>query len=1132
MSGVSQKIVGTLGVKVVPDTRGFRKDVKQKLQKIQKTIKGDIRLGVSIKDDTKRKLQTDVEKLRKQLSQAVDLGVDLNEAALAQARGALEHIDATADIKAELDKASRQDVKITAKDIADDAKQIVKFTADIADYNLRPAATKLKKKLENSIHPEIKTRIKAAQGGIQKLKHEVKDQLEDVDAAVGIVAELKANAKHHIKETLEDITPKLKVTAKLKRGIKRRIKHKIERIHPVIKARVRLVGLWRSMARLRASFRYARTLLHRSMADVRRLNAMLAVTTMRIAAQLRYQLAALTVMSTALLGRLTRVVAITSLIAPLIGGALAVVGAGLSVTAAALGSIARALMSSLPALLALPGILAGATFSMAALIPVVKAMGETLSDFADDFKQLGADMGETAMAVARDQLRRTVEVLFPAIERGMGNISYAIGLIIRDLADAIASTRTLENISNIMDYTAQALAELAPGIAAFTRGLIDLSVLGADYLPDIARWITDIAHRFEAWVRRGMESGRLFDMVDNAVYSLKHLYRLLAAITTATTGLFRGMAGGDFPAIDDLADSYVRFSNAVNSSNVQETLAKFFNGSRAGVRAMVPGLKKLFDGLGHGLDSINAMMVESGRAVGAFAGAIGALFANDAFRAGFVALFSGIANGFEALEGAMAVFAPHMGDLLAVLGDMAQTLGETIGGLLSNTAFTGGVVTFFETIQDALQVIGNTLVTLAPAIGAILVTIGDVAHFVASVFGQLDNPAVADTIAGAFGRVSEVIHELEEKLPQVTAFVGDLIDTVKALFEHGISGAVTAILGEMGGVGSFIQDLLPKIQELAPVIGAATASIMLFAQALPLLTTIGEYIGLFTKAAPAIAAVSLVVAALSRVWPQVQEAMEPVMEILQRLWEEIAPVATEAIDILIDSLAEALLPIIEALAPLLEGLAPVIEALVPLLVPLAKAIGSILKLAGGIVAIIMIAVGAILEELAPAIEWLADKLGWFFDGFATVVNDWADHFIDAKEKVADFIHGVVDGIKEGIESWVRFFTAIADGLKGMKAGIKSFFTGGSFEEGFIQAVADARAERNRPTTLNEAILQDVSAKAKRGGMRSPEDFDAYSARGVKLFDGGNITNITINNPISQSDTDSIREEAALLGLAN
>jgi hypothetical protein len=543
---------------------------------------------------------------------------------------------------------------------------------------------------------------------------------------------------------------------------------------------------------------------------------------------------------------LPKMAAIVSGITSLAAAAIAA-GGGIATLA---GSLASVLAISALA----PALIAGAGVSIATLMVALAQVGDRLNDLLPLWDDLKTAIGDNFWVEAEEPIRRLVTDLFPSMRAGLTRTATALGQWSASLADAFRTALTGEVVGRMFDRLVESIDIAAGGTDSFANALVNLGLVGSDYLPRLAQWIADLTERFDNFVGAAAADGRLKGWIDGGIESAKLLGSVLADSVRIIAAIGRAAeaAGGD--GLATLAGGLSRVADALATPEFQAGLTGLFEGSNAAIDGVNRGLERFGQMLGDRSGDISAFIATGGDALGELLGGISDLLNQPAVGEGFLAFINGLRDGITELFDNIdpAVFGEFVKSLGEFTGSLATELGGTLGSgltdllplisdLLDDAA--AGLPDLAESITQILEDLPGALdaivekgpaavdlfVGLVDAVSLLADLIGPLADLIAPVIEKLGEAgSAASALTDFFNGNSDSILDLGDKM---TGFNGKMIEVygvIAGVLAPGLrfladmaNVARDAFIEIAGAIARFVADAVAAIQRFIGQIGAA-----------------------------------------------------------------------------------------------------------------------------------------------------------------------------------------------------------------------------------------------------------------------------------------------------------------------
>ena len=721
------------------------------LRRIERAI-GQTR-GQAHAEISKRDIE-DIKRQLRQMDSRAPVKPVLDDNAVAKLGRELDEMKAQIKARVDLDKQSQAKAIKDLKGIDAEIDAKVEINgSDIAEIKEKIANIKSDLKVNASLEKAAQNKIRA--------------EVEKIDARLQAKPELDNASAKKIREEIKALGAKIETEAHLSEASKKKIKHELNKLDG--KATVNA-----DLDDGKARFDLARLTKKPYFVDI---HARLAKASLiQVATQLK-ALAGGNIFGNLknslsdLFTNLDTVAVKMASVGVAAGGLISILGSGLGVVSAFGVGVAH----SLPALLALPGILGAAGAGIGIFVAAMKDAKDVLADLGPRFTALQQDISLNFWGEAADAVRNFANSALDALGPSISNVAAEMGSMAAAVADA--ATDHIPGFAASLEYLRQALDIGGDGAGAFTDALLSLGEVGAKYLPAIAGWANGVAYSFQNWVQAKIATGEMDQAIQGAAKTFGTLKDIVFDLGGIIGGLFTAMAAGSAP-IDSIAGALDRANQAVNGPLWQGTLTSIFSSM--------------------------------------------ATAANFAFQ------------GVGSLGGAFVSLAPTISTILPLIGQIIQTGLNGISLALQDPAFQGGLVSFFQNVLTAVQALAPAMPALGAAFGAIATVAGQllaaIAPLLATLLTQL--APVITQLAGLLAPIIEqlaaalmpVIQALVPIISELFAVLGPIITELLAMIVpllQPLLQALTALLiPALQLVGTVVQALMPIFQAVFSGIAA------------------------------------------------------------------------------------------------------------------------------------------------------------------------------------------------------------------------------------------------------------------------------------------------------------------------
>lgn len=696
--------------KASPDVSLSKRDLEEIKQKLRQA---DWRTPVRpvLDDNAVAKLGRELDEMRA----AIKARVDLDEKSRQKALDSIRKTEAAIDAKIEID----------GKDVAEIKERIANIKSDIrVDVSLEKAA-----------------------------QRKLKEQIAKLDAKLKADAELSDASKKKLQAELKKLGGDIEAHAHLSEASKRKLKHELNKLDGTAtvnadlddgKARFDLARLTKKPRYIDIHVRLAKASLAKVAAELK------ALAGGNIFGNLKNSLndifTNLDTFSVKMAGAGTAILGLTS-----------IAGAGLGTVAQFGMSIAH----TLPALLAMPGILGAAAAGVGIFAAAMSDASTVLEDLGPSFEALQDSISTSFWGEAEGAVRSLIvnglEALTPAISAvaaNMGSMTSAV---------ASAAQDHIPGFQASLGYLAEAMDIGGDGAGAFTDALLSLGEVGAKYLPSIASWANDVSYSFQSWVQAKTSSGEMDQAIQAAARTFGTLKNIVFDLAGILGGVFSAMASGSTP-LSAIADGLDRANAAVNGPLWQGTLSQIFS-------AMGTAASYAFQGVG-------------------------------------------------SLGQAFVSLAPTLSTILPLVGQIIEVGLNGISTALQNPAFQGGLESFFQNVLIAVQALAPAMPALGEAFGALATVGGELLAAVAPLIAQLVEQ-LAPVMTQLAELLAPIIEQLGAALMPVIQALGPVLSALFAVLGPLINDLLAAIVPAIGPIVSALSAaLIPAFQLVGTTVKA------------------------------------------------------------------------------------------------------------------------------------------------------------------------------------------------------------------------------------------------------------------------------------------------------------------------
>ncbi|MFD5599918.1 hypothetical protein ACFWHR_07650 [Leucobacter sp. NPDC058333] len=499
--------------------------------------------------------------------------------------------------------------------------------------------------------------------------------------------------------------------------------------------------------------------------------------------------------------------------------------------------IGDGLAATLPSLLLLPGLLAGAVLSGVALVVALKDAKDELAELGDSYRNLGDIISSNFWAEARQPIIEFSNSIMPQLERSFEKTSAAIGRFTANLAKSFQQEFDNGRLEAMFDGLTASWDVLATGTDAFAGAITNLGLVASRYMPRLASWFVRLANTFDTWLSDVATDGRLDEWIEGSIDAFYALWDVAAATTGILQGLWKAAEAGGSGGLRGFADTLLDWEKAINGAKWQDTLVAMFRGAGVAMDGFGEGLKRVGDMLYSQRDAIEYFMGTAGQALGDFLGDVAEALSRPAVADGLTGFIDGVKSGLDSLEPALGPMADAFSDLAIFAGDLADAVGpvlqtalETASGIMSDLLASFKDHDVVKRLADAFNDFlesdaGPVLEDLASSIGEELVpALVELSGSGLPALGTLVE-LLGPLASGMVGEASEGIDALADSLTKLTdifSLYGDkpndemfstdwITESTDSIQE--LLGLINPVWGALNDFGFSLNDLTNSLSE-------------------------------------------------------------------------------------------------------------------------------------------------------------------------------------------------------------------------------------------------------------------------------------------------------------------------------
>lgn len=384
------------------------------------------------------------------------------------------------------------------------------------------------------------------------------------------------------------------------------------------------------------------------------------------------------------------------------------------------------------------------------------------------------------------------KVYLPLTSRLFGDIATEVNRAAKQTAAFALQGDTAQRVTGTVGSITASFHNLLPAMTPIISALLDITRVGATFLPGFSAGLASAAQGIAANIRQAADSGALAAFFQRAIDTVRTLGQILVQFGAGLGAIFKAAeaAGGGF--LNNLLEIGKAFNQFVSSAQGQQALIGFFTAMRAVLAAVMPVIQAVATVIGTTLAPI----------LGQVATIIGPAL---------LPVIQAIGAGLQAAQPGIIAFAQGLGEflkaaapLITIVGQLAGILGGALGQILRALAPVA------TKLADAISKgLGTIMPQLEPIISSLATAL---AGLIESLLPLV--PVFLELLAAVLPILPPLVNLVATILPPLISLIQALMPIVTALAQ-----ILTALLPPIAAVARVILDILiPPIKLIAAVV--------------------------------------------------------------------------------------------------------------------------------------------------------------------------------------------------------------------------------------------------------------------------------------------------------------------------
>lgn len=237
--------------------------------------------------------------------------------------------------------------------------------------------------------------------------------------------------------------------------------------------------------------------------------------------------------------------------------------------------------------------IAAAQEALAGLAPSAADAVKTAAEVKTELdKALRKPVQQNLFEGVSGDLRKLVDADLPVLQKGLTGIASGLNQNLRQLMASAGSESSQGLLDRILGNTGDAQARLTKAIDPLVHALGTLTAAGSDTLPKLADGVGRLAERFDTFINKADQDGRLDKWIDGGIKGVEHLGSIVLDLGKSLAAVTNAAGGGEglLSLLDAGAEKLATF---LNSAEGQDKLTRFFNEGKQQLGQWLPILQNV-----------------------------------------------------------------------------------------------------------------------------------------------------------------------------------------------------------------------------------------------------------------------------------------------------------------------------------------------------------------------------------------------------------------------------------------------------------------------------------------------------------------------------------------------------------
>lgn len=385
-------------------------------------------------------------------------------------------------------------------------------------------------------------------------------------------------------------------------------------------------------------------------------------------------------------------IAVVSLVGSLVslGHALAMIGVGAAAAA--------------------PGVFASLAIGAKIWGRAMADAGTVLSDVNNDFKELGRGVSKNFWAEAADPIRQVAKEYMPEIKKNTLAVSTEFGVFAGLLTKSFGNAFK-GRIGGLFTPLIDSVKVVRPYLDDITQGIADLVLTGSSNLPKLTKKIGETGAEFGRFLTKAAEDGSLQRWIDTAAKNFSNLLSVLKSVSMIFADIAEAADKASGGTLENMANKLAKIRRITDSDAFKNGMTRTFLAADKAISKIAkisgPELTKFFQNFPTMMEEISPRIASI---VGKIIKTIMKIINDPDVAKGFISMLEDFDTAIDNLQPGIEAMTPVVGTLFAAIGRVAKQLSPIISKGLKLFAKLAALLTpFLETLSEKLAKITDEI---------------------------------------------------------------------------------------------------------------------------------------------------------------------------------------------------------------------------------------------------------------------------------------------------------------------------------------------------------------------------------------------------------------------------------------